>query len=206
LERLGPVSNSGDLGYYAAARLTPLLNKLTNLRELHISGCEGLGKFDLPNLRLLRLHSDVSEKNLKELARAYLPALEHLELSCDLYAPVEQRFKALRSLLRSSKVPRLKSLTIEELDLDEDGRMELDDEEEMDGEPDSWVDMIADSPVLKQLESLELWFRDDERELPTLIERAEAFRHLESLEIWGSRGRTKLVHPTVEALREALKS
>jgi len=206
LERLGPVTNAGDLGYYATMRLTPLLDKLKNLRELHISGCESLGKFDLPNLRFLRLHADVSMKNLKELARAQLPELEQLELSCDLYAPVEQRFKGLRSLLRSPKIPRLTSLTIEELDLDEDARMELDDEEYGDGEPDSWVNMIADSPVLKQLRSLELSFRDAERELPTLVERASAFQHLESLEFWGSRGRTKLEHPTAESLRDALES
>lgn len=204
LERSGPVTNAGDLGYYAVTRLTPLLNNLAEIRELNISGCESLGKFDLPNLRAFRLHSDVAVKNLKELARANLPTLERLELSCDLYAPVEQRFKAMRSLLRSSSMPQLRHLVIEELDLDEDARMELDDEAE--AEPDSWVDMIANSKLLKQLESLELSFRDDARELPTLITRAESFRHLECLEFWGGGNRVKLVHPTAETLRTALNS
>lgn len=206
LERVGPVTNAGDLGYYATTRLTQLLDKLTGVRDLQISGCEGLGKFDLPNLRILRLHSDVSAKNLKELARAHLPALEQLELSCDLYAPVEQRFKAMRSLLRTTKMPRLVHLTLEELDLDEDARMELDDDDEAEAEPDSWVAMIADSPILKQLEALDFWFRDHEREMPTLIERAKAFQHLRSLEFWGARSRVKLAHPTAETIRDALNA
>lgn len=82
--------------------------------------------------------------------------------------------------------------------------MELGDEDEAEAEPDSWVDMIADSSILKQLGSLALWFRDDERELPTLVERADSFRHLACLEFWGGRDRVKLAHPTAETLQAAL--
>jgi hypothetical protein len=204
LERIGPVTNAGDMGFYPTEPLSPLLEKLKNLSELQISGCDSLGKFDLPNLRTLHLHAHVSSKNLKELARANLPLLERLDLSCDLFADNENRFKALQSLLRSKKMPRLRHLVLQELDLNEDERLELDDGEEAEGEPDSWVDMIADSLILKRLESLELWFRDDERELPTLITRAEAFEHLEMLEFWGGKERVKLRHPTQEMIRAAL--
>jgi len=204
LERIGPVTNAGDLGFYATNRLTRLLPKLGNIQELVISGCEGLGKMDLPQLRSLRLHSGVSAKNLMELARARLPALERLELACDIFSDIELRFKAARALLRSRRLPRLSYLALENLDLDEDQRLELDEDEEAEAEPDSWVDMIADSPLLKQLQGLELSFQDYERELARLVDRADDFRHLARFEFWGAKGPARLEFPTRESIREAL--
>ncbi len=190
--RTGPISNAGDLGYYATDKLGPLLPKLTNVVDLEISGCEALGKLDLPKLRRLRLHNEVTVKNLKELARAKLPLLERLELEHDAFGTIENRCKAMRTLLRSKGFPRLVHLELDGLDLDEDQRLELEDDEEAEGEPDSWVDMIADSVVLKKLRTLRLSFREDERELSQLVERAEAFGHLEVLAFWGGRGQTQL--------------
>lgn len=205
LGRVGPISNAGDLGFYPSNPLTPLLPKLGNIVELDIAGCDGLGKLDLPRLRSLRLHYEVRIKNVKELARAKLPALERLELAHDSYDAVENRFKSVRTLLRTKNLPRLSYLVLDNLDLDEDQRLELEDDDEAEAEPDSWVDMIADSPLLRQLRGLELSFREDEREVPQLVARADAFHHLEVLEFWGGRGRTKLEHPTRESIHEALQ-
>lgn len=202
--RIGPVTNSGDLGYYATGKLRSLLPKLGGLREIAMASCEGLGRLDLPNLRSLRIHADVSAKNLVDLARARLPALERLELGCDLYSLPERRSKGMRALLRSSRLPKLVDLTINELDLDEDRWCELDDED-LPEEPDLWVDMIADAPLLRQLQSLSLSFQDPDREVPRLIDRADAFGHLATLDIWGVKGQTRLERPTRDTLREALE-
>lgn len=205
LARLGPISNAGDLGFYSSNPLTPLLPKLGNVVELDIAGCDGLGKLDLPRLRSLRLHHEVSIKNIKELSQAKWPALERLELEHDSYDTVENRFKSVRTLLRAKNLPRLSYLVLDNLDLDEDQRLELDDDEEAEAEPDSWVDMIADAPLLRQLRGLELSFREDDRELQQLVTRAEAFQHLEVLEFWGGRGRAKLEHPTRASIQAALE-
>lgn len=203
--RVGPIANAGDLGYYAINDLTPLLPKLSNIVELAISGCVVLGKMDLPELRELSLHNEVSAKNLKELSRAKLPMLERLELEQYVYWGPELRFKAARALLRSKGFPRLKHLALVELDLDEDQRLELEDDEEAEAEPDAWVEMIAKSVVLKNLSTLRLSFREDSLQLPQLVDRAEAFRHLEGLEFWGGRGNVRLEHPTREAIQAALE-
>ena len=203
--RVGPISNSGDLGYYAITDLTPLLPKLSNIVELAIGGCRALGKMDLPKLRELFLHNEVSAKNLKELSRAKLPMLERLELEQYVYWEPELRFKAARALLRSKGFPRLKHLVLVELDIDEDQRLELEEDEDAEAEPDAWVEMIADSVVLKKLSTLRLSFREDSLQLPQLVDRAEAFRHLDGLEFWGGRGNVRLEHPTREAIQAAFE-
>jgi hypothetical protein len=205
LVRIGPVTNASDLGYCETTRLSPLLTKLGNLKELEVARCVSLGKLDLPQLRSLRLHSEVYVKNLVELARAQLPMLERLELECDVYSSPEERFKAMRALLRSRRLPRLSHLILDDLDLDEDGRLELEDDEAAEAEPDSWVDMIADSYLLRQLQTLDLSFCDDTREWPSLITRADDFRHLAILTFWGPRGKMSLSFPTRESIQEALE-
>jgi hypothetical protein len=111
----------------------------------------------------------------------------------------------MRALLRSRRLPRLSHLILDDLDLDEDGRLELEDEEAAEAEPDSWVDMIADSYLLRQLQTLDLSFCDDTREWPSLITRADDFRHLAILTFWGPRGKMSLSFPTRESIQEALE-
>jgi hypothetical protein len=66
--------------------------------------------------------------------------------------------------------------------------------------------MIADSYLLRQLQTLDLSFCDDTREWPSLIKRADDFRHLESLTFWGPRGKKmSLSFPTRESIQEALE-
>ncbi|MGN6107140.1 MAG: hypothetical protein ACTHU0_18680 [Kofleriaceae bacterium] len=198
----GMVSHGGDLGSVPLNGLAPLHGRLADLQQLEIAGCARLGTLSLPRLRTLRLTSTVSARNLRELARAGLPALETLELSCDLHAEPELRFAAVRMLLRTKGLPALERLELAELDLDEDEHIELDEEG---GDPPLWIDMIARSPLVRRLERLSLSFRDEDREAPRLVERAAAFAHLAALEITDGRGdRATLVHPTPESIAAAL--
>lgn len=208
--RLGPVSQAEDIGFIPIECLSPLHVELAHLLELDLARCVKLGRLSLPKLRALRLSSQVTVTNLKELAKADLPALEHLELFCDNSwggCDLMRRWRAARALLRTKGLPRLTSLEIAYLDLDEDQREEF--EAQADDEPESdpgpWTDMIADSPLLRQLERLTLSFSDDDRELPRLLERAADFHHLAALTISpGARAKTTLHHPTRDAIAAAL--
>jgi hypothetical protein len=208
LTRSGPVSNAGDLAYLGAERVAPLFRELANVVELELGGCEKLGKLSLPRLRTLRLIGNITPQNLKDLARAELPALEHLELYYETNAYERlQRWHGTRALLRIRGMPRLTNLEISWLDLDESDREELEmecDDDEPSSDPGPWIDMIADSPVLRRLTRLTLQFNDYEREVPRLVERAADFAHLLQLSFYCSAGNTTLAHPTREAVAAAV--
>ncbi|NVB79018.1 MAG: hypothetical protein HOV81_11520 [Kofleriaceae bacterium] len=203
LTRSGLVAHGGDLGYLPLGDLSPLAGRLGAVEHLHLTGVERLGALALPRLHTLRLTSSVSTANLRELARLELPALAHLELSCDLFADPELRFAGMRALLRSKGLPSLRRLVLDELDVDDDQHAELDEDGD---DPPSWVEMIARSPLLRQLESLSLTFSAEEREAPMLVELADAFSHLRELEITDAAGdRVTLVAPTAAAIASALE-
>jgi hypothetical protein len=202
LTRPGMVTHAGDLGCVPLDDLTPLHARLATLDQLELAGVERLGALALPRLQTLRLTSSVSTANLRELARAELPALAQLELSCDLFADPELRFAGMRALLRSKGLPSLRRLVIDELDVDDDQHLELDEDG---NDPPSWVELIAASPLLRQLESLSLRFCAEEREAPMLVELADAFGHLRELELTDAGGdRVTLVAPTAAAIASAL--
>jgi len=116
----------------------------------------------------------------------------------------------VRALLRAKRLPNLRTLELDELDLDEDQREELeaesDEEDDEDASaPGPWIDMIADSPVLRRLERLSLAFRDDDRENPRLLERAADFQHLAALTFRNARGVTVTVErPTREKIESVM--
>jgi hypothetical protein len=99
-----------------------------------------------------------------------------------------------------------RELGIPESNEDErDERDEHDDEEEQVPDPGPWVDMIADSPLLRHLSTLRLFFEDGHRELPRLAERAADFQHLAELTFWCyPAGNTTVAHPTRDAVVAAL--
>ncbi len=192
------VTNAGDVGYEPVASLVPLHQLLASIEHLQIASCAKLGTLELPRLEKLELTADVTVKNLRELARANLPALQTLELACILYVEPEMRFNAVRALLRSKGMPALRALELAELDLDEDQWMELDEEG---NDPEPWTPMLARSPLLRQLKRLTLAFRDIAREADALIEHAAAFEHLEALTLqWGE----PIVRPTADAIAAAV--
>ena len=69
------VTNAGDVGYEPIASLVPLHQLLASIEHLQIASCAKLGTLELPRLEKLELTADVTVKNLRELARANLPAL-----------------------------------------------------------------------------------------------------------------------------------
>lgn len=192
------VTNAGDLGYWPIPSLKPLHRQLVELAHLDIACCASLGKLDLPRLRTLRIWAGVSIRNLRELARANLPNVEVLELSCEDFTEPELRFAAVRSLLRSDALPALRELELSDLDVNEDQHFELDEEGR---DPKPWIDMIARSPVVRRLRALVLNFRDIDREADSLIERAAELAHLEKLVL--DRGQP-MRHPTRQAIAAAL--
>lgn len=200
--RKGPVSHAGDVGLCSLDTFAPLRGALANVRVLELAGNDGLGKLDLPRLTSLSLCANTASADLVDLARSTLPALTHLEFECDpTTAEPTLREAAMKRLLHARKLPALRSLSLVELDLDDEVRDELlaDDDAE---DPGTWVDLIADSPRLARLEHLALQFVDTSREHPRLVARAASFAHLASLRI-GPDGPV-LAHPTRDALREAL--
>ncbi len=194
----GMVTHGGDVGYRAFPSLAPLHAHLDAVEHLEIAACEALGRLSLPRLRVLRIVSNVTVKNLRELARASFPALEALGLVCDDYGEPELRLPGVRALLRSEGFPSLRALELADLDVDEDQHFELDDEGR---DPKPWTGTIARAPMLPRLRHLELAFKDMEREADALVKHAPAFAHLDALVL--DRG-SPLAHPTRQAIAAAV--
>lgn len=192
------VSHAEDVGYRAFPSLAPLHGRLDGVEHLDLAACEALGRLSLPRLRRLRITSSVSVRNLRELARAELPALESLGLGCDDYAEPELRLAGVRALLRSAGLPALRELELSDLDVDEDQHAELDEEGR---DPRPWTAVIARSPMLPRLRRLELAFKDLDREADSLVRHAAAFAHLEALVL--DRG-APIEHPTRASIAAAV--
>jgi hypothetical protein len=199
----GPVSHAGDVGPVSLDSLAPLRRALAPLRELDLAGGDDLGALSLPHLTALRLLANTTAADLTDLARSNLPALTHLELTCADPAAPELRCHAMKKLLRSRKLPALRSLSLGWLDLDEATRDDLLAEEEDSDDRGTWVDLLADSPCLARLQHLTLHFVDEAREHERLVARAAAFHHLATLDLGTAEG--PLTHPTAAALRTALR-
>ncbi len=146
-------------------------SKLPSLEHLHIRSGEGgtLGPLDLPNLRtFIRESGGLAASELADIQRAHWPKLERLDLwtgqaaygaqaSVDLLAP----------FFRGDGLPALRRFGLINCEFVHDA-----------------IEPLAHSPLLKRLRHLDLSGGVlTNAEVPLFLRLAEAFRHLEVLDL-----------------------
>ncbi len=154
--------------------LAPLAAKLPNLRSLELRGPEiGLAGAQLANLHTLRLHCEEEfDEPLAAISTGCFSTLRalHLRLGGRRYATLPNHLARLETLLSGRATPKLGQLGLTATEF-----------------ADRLIDPLADSPLLARLTTLDLsdsWLTDAGAE--RLLDRADAFEHLDRLELASS--------------------
>lgn len=161
--------------YHAEQRelgdMSALWEALPRLEELELLGSRAtFGNIDAPRLRSFEWGtSRLTAEAATALAKARLPALQHLTLSCATAAqePEAKAMRALEQLLAREDLPALTHLSLEHAT-----------------HTDTLIALLATSPVLRRLTSVALVRSDlTDAGVHTILSRRAAFAHLTEFDL-----------------------
>ncbi len=169
--RVLEIADTGDWDISSTSTATPDSKAIQGLRELVLRGGNsvGIGKLDLPELRVFRVESGgLTAHNLKAIATAKWPKLEKLEIWCgDPNYGASGGVKELAPLFSATGVPKLTHLGLMNCPFADDG-----------------VRMLAKSKLLPQLKTLDLRKGNlSDRGIDIMVAAKDAFAHLEYLDV-----------------------
>ncbi|HLL22946.1 MAG TPA: hypothetical protein VK427_12490, partial [Kofleriaceae bacterium] len=159
-----------EISWTAYGDFSPYWSELPALEDLRIqSGAGGiLGRLELPNLRrFVRVSCSLGDDELRAIADARWPQLEHLEVWTGTRAQNDATAAHFAALLERRAPETLRHLGIVNSEIV--GQL---------------VEPLARSPLLRQLRTLDLSKGTlVDEDAPALIAHADAFRHLDRLDL-----------------------